>query len=249
LPGREQRSERPGEHSGSAPQHLAQSIDERLQHARDGAVPEVKKRRSGDAESDGADADGKLFAPFDILDRGENPIEASHVDFVPGDGVVLADDSELIYPAEGNVDGAAGTINFVIEPDWEGGDDSNRTLVRIDRPGDFQSRIQVIKSGEFLRFMFVDAQGADRNLTFSIAEWHAGDSHQVTATWGDGRLALYVDGSEAAKLEFSGSIDVGADTQIALGSTTIDGLAGARARISDFTVLDYPLPPSVPQGP
>jgi len=250
LPGREdtagsvQRRER-GARNGD-PGEISRRVDERLRYAREGVAPEVKARRPGDGVADTAGPDGTLFAPFDVVDRGERPIEATNVDFQPGAGVVLEDDSSLIFPAEGNVDGSAGTINFVIEPEWEGGDDSKRTLVRIDRPGDYKSRIQVIKSGEFLRFMFVDADGADRNLTFSIAEWHRSERHQVTATWGDGDLVLYVDGAEAAKLDFSGAIDVGPGSELALGSATIDGLAGAAARITDFTVLDHPQAPGAP---
>lgn len=244
LPGRRQfrRSAAAARDAERSPQgSIADDLDARLQRARHSGAFEGRPRQSEDAGV--ADADGRLFAPFDVVDRGEDPIEATFVEFEPGAGVVLGDDSELIFPTEGNVDGTAGTINFTIEPDWEGGDDSNRELVSINRPGDFQNRIRVFKNGEFLRYMFIDAEGADRNLTFSIAEWHPGEPHQVTATWGEGRLVLYVDGAEAAKLDFNGQLALGPEAQLALGSTGIDGFAAAGARITDFTVYDRPLSP------
>ena len=202
----------------------------------------------------GADEDGTLFDPLspDVLehkvDRGpeEDPSAVHDVDFLKEEGGVHAgEDSVLSFPATGNIDGAEGTINMVIEPDWNGSDEGSRSLLVVGEKNEWKNRIRVVKNNNYLRAMHFDSTGTERGLGIEINNWKAGEQHQVTVGWSkkDQLLALFVDGAKVAERPLDGEIVFGSAATIEVGSAANREYRGAASSIFDLTTHDRMLTP------
>jgi hypothetical protein len=199
-------------------------------------------------EQSETDESGKIFDPFspdtDVPEYEEEPVEIAEVKLVDNEnGVDLTEDSVLSFPSEGNVVGEGGTIDLVIEPNWNGTDEGDNTIVRVEERNHWENRIRLLKTNDFLRYMFYDNTGVERIISFPIADWQAGDPHQVSLTWGDAQLSMYVDGQLAGQEQYSGELEIHPGSTIELGSKLGDRYRGAAARISDLTIYDSPKSP------
>jgi hypothetical protein len=206
-------------------------------------------------DSDATDAgeEGKLFDPFageefaGEEDRGadEEPTEVDKVEVLDdAKGVVLSADSVLSFPALGNIYAEAGTIDLTIEPEWDGADVGNNTIVRIEEPNQWNNRIRIVKNNQYLRYQFFDNTGAERDINFKIDHWQAGDQHQITASWVEGRTSLYVDGQLVGEKEYPGALELGEGSSVELGAQPgLGGFSGAAARVSDLTIYNQAMNP------
>ena len=190
---------------------------------------------------------GKLFDPFapevlnDEVDRGrdEDPAAVHKVDFLDDEGGIYAgEDSVLTYPAAGNINGAAGTISMVLEPDWNGSDKTSHTLLTVGEQNQWANRIRVVKNNNYLRFMYFDSEGAERGVAIAIDDWVAGERKEVTAGWDSDQLTLYVNGELVGQRPNEGELVFNNNTKIEVGSYSNKEYKGASSRIFDLLTFD-----------
>jgi hypothetical protein len=155
-----------------------------------------------------------------------------------GEGLKFTDQSQLTFAQAGGASGEAGTITFDVEPDWAGSDATDNSLVQIRAENQWENRLQLVKNGRYLRFILSDSLGREADISVPIDEWVPGESHSVTASWGDGRTSLFLDGRLAGSNTYDGQFDISPDTPLYLGSDfRTSDYVGAKATIRGFTVL------------
>jgi hypothetical protein len=134
------------------------------------------------------------------------------------DGIEMTPNSVLAFPDAGNVNGDAGTISVDFTNNWGGADESNNTLVQIREPNQWNDRFELVKNGKYLRFIITDNTGVERDISYNVDSWVAGERHQVTPTWGNGEMGLYVDGRLVGSNSYPGTLEIRAGTPMYLGS-------------------------------
>ncbi len=206
--------------------------------------PSLEQQLTGSDSVDGQPADKNnndllLSLPLDgkVVTSDNTPPSLSEDLKVDENGVKFTDTSELVFPADGHVNGAAGTIQFDIQPDWSGTDQSNNSLLQIRNEHQWEDRLQLVKNYNSLRFVFVDNSGQERNVNVYIDNWQAGQPHQVAATWGDALLSLYVDGQLVGTNTYPGQLEIAPGTPIHVGSDFLGAsYSGANGTISNLKV-------------
>jgi hypothetical protein len=169
----------------------------------------------------------------DLASKAEDILEPDSGD----DGLKFTEGSKMTFEQAGGASGEAGTISLEIEPDWEGGAQTDNSLVQIRDPNSFGNRLQLVKNGRFLRFILADNLGMEADISVDIRDWEPGDIRRIEATWGEGRTSLYIDGRLAGQNTYDGGFDIAPTTPLFLGSD-YDGsdYAGAAGVIRDFTL-------------
>lgn len=135
-----------------------------------------------------------------------------------GDGVRFGPDSILAFPNAGNLRGDAGTLSLDIRPEWDGDAEGDYSLVNVRTPDDPSNMLRVYKNGAYLRYIFSDDTGQERDVGVDISEWEAGDRHSVTVTWGDSSTALYVDRRLVGQNTYDGRLQIPFGTPLYVGS-------------------------------
>ncbi len=136
--------------------------------------------------------------------------------------------------------GDAGTMAFWLKPDWEPSDQNDAVFVQI---GEGQQAIRVAKNVNFLRFEFFDSEGRERGVGVPLDDWKPGDWHQISATWVQGRLQLYVDGKPVSQNTFEVVPVLGEDPKAYVGSKLPSG-SPAVGEMVDVRILNRPLQPN-----
>ncbi len=158
--------------------------------------------------------------------------------FVPGkfgQGVLVDGSDTLSYPSEGNLQAAQGSVEFWVRPEWNGNDSVDHTFFEIGKA--WYNRIRIAKDRlDELRFI-VWSDDAEYDVSYSLASWKAGEWHHVAASWGNGRMTLYVDGNKVAERTMSPPARLG-DT-LFVGSNAW-GVAQADAVIDEFRISSVP---------
>ena len=133
--------------------------------------------------------------------------------FESGNAASYGTESQVEVPDLPKIAGQAGTLSFWLQPQWDEGNRDDATLVQL---GD--SRLQVIKNVSFLRFEFVDDNGVTGGIGAPIADWKAGESHQITTTWNGDQFSLYFDGQLVSQTVHDGRVTLARDTNLFIGS-------------------------------
>ena len=149
---------------------------------------------------------------------------------IPQDGVVT-------FPNIGST-GDSGVISINTRPDWNGNDPSDRSLLQVRQPHQWENRMQLIKNGEFLRLIVTTDTGDTTEIVADIIEWAAGDAHEITATWDDGTIALYLDGRLAGTSTYPGDVAFSPGTPMYLGSDPGSIYVGANGQFRSFQNLE-----------
>lgn len=150
--------------------------------------------RSRDSAADAPEGDValELKRPEDADAAGvKKDVEAPDAS---DEGLTFTEASVLAFPDGGNVSGDAGTISFEIEPNWHGNDETNNSLVTLRSEHDWSNRLELVKNGRYLRFILSDATGREADISVPIDAWTPGEAHDVEATWGAQKTALFIDG-------------------------------------------------------
>jgi hypothetical protein len=170
-------------------------------------------------------------------DRGAGPPPQTSGLVTNGGQVEFTEDAQYTLPASGNVNSAAGTISFAIEPNWAGADDSNNSLLQIRDENQWENSLGIVKNYNSLRYVIRDEQGVESNVNVYIDEWQPNERHLVTATWDDQRMTLSIDGAQVGESPLPNPLRFGETTPMHIGSDFPGGTySGANARISDLTV-------------
>lgn len=153
--------------------------------------------------ADGEDVALKLDKPDDISKQGGQDQGVQQSD--NGDGIKITDAGDIQFPNTVNPDAA--TISFKIQPDWSGGDQTDNALLELRGEHDWSNRIELVKNGDFLRFIVTPNTGQESDISVRITDWQAGDQHDVQASYGNGQTQLYIDGRLAGSNQYAGSLD------------------------------------------
>lgn len=127
----------------------------------------------------------------------------------------------------GNSTVAAGTITFWIRPDWAGDIDSKISILHLGA-NTWENRLDTFKDLRYLRLLFTPTTGYETGMGTDISDWQKSDWHMVTATWGDGIAALYIDGVEIDTRKYDGELEIGPDPPL-----TIDRTGGALSHVTN----------------
>ena len=119
-----------------------------------------------------------------------------------GGGILLRGRHSLAFSGQDNFPGNEGTVEFWLQPQWNGNDGKTRQVFNAAADNRNQLSINKLANGRFGVGMFGTPAGstdfvysrADRD----ISTWRAGEWHHVAACWGGGELALWLDGQKAA---------------------------------------------------
>ncbi|GIW44649.1 MAG: hypothetical protein KatS3mg077_1931 [Candidatus Binatia bacterium] len=169
--------------------------------------------------------------------EGELPPE---VVFEGGQDKRFGTETQVQLENIGKIAGDAGTMAFWLKPDWQPSDQNDAVFVQV---GEGQQAIRVAKNVNYLRFEFFDPEGRERGVGVPLDEWKPGEWHQVSATWVQGRLQLFVDGKPVSQNTFDVAPTLGEDPKAYVGSKLPSGTPAA-GEMTDVRILNRPLQPS-----
>jgi hypothetical protein len=184
----------------------------------------------------GEDVALKIDKPEDISEQNgrdqdvEKPEDSD-------DGVKVSEQGRIEFPNGGNASGDQGSISFKIKPEWAGSDQTDNALVQVRQEHEWNNRIEVVKNGEFLRFILTDDTGKEADISARISNWQANEQHDIVATWGEGRTTLWVDGQVVGQNEYPGKLLIKEHTPMYVGADWRgSNYAGLNGTLYDFTV-------------
>jgi len=152
-----------------------------------------------------------------------------------GEGIEITDRGKIEFPNYAS--GEAATISFQIQPQWSGSDQTDNALVEIRQENEWNNALELVKNGEFLRFIIRDSTGHESDISVRIADWVAGDSHDIKASYGDNQINLYVDGRLAGTNQYPAPLQFAQGTPMYLGGDhASSNYLGAGANISNFNL-------------
>ncbi|MGH7788854.1 MAG: LamG-like jellyroll fold domain-containing protein, partial [Candidatus Binatia bacterium] len=200
-----------------------------------GSRPQTETDLANAVDENGDDVALKVAKPEDVAEQGGRDEEVTEAD--EGEGIKITDRGRMEFPDAGNADGEAGTIAFQVKPEWAGSDQTDNALLQIRQEHQWNNRIELVKNGEFLRFILTDDTGREADISVRITDWQAGDLHDVKASWGDGRTSLFIDGQLAGSNEYTGSVRFSDGTPMYVGADWRgSNYAGLNGTMYDFTV-------------
>ena len=152
-----------------------------------------------------------------------------------GDGITITDRGKIEFPNYAN--GDAATIQFNIKPNWSGSDQTDNALLEIRQEHEWANRLELVKNGEFLRFIVTPDSGQEADISVRINDWQPGDQHDVRASYGDGKTYLFIDGRLVGSVPYQGNLQFAQGTPMYLGGDhTGSNYQGANAEIGSFTL-------------
>jgi len=79
-------------------------------------------------------------------------------------------------------------------------------LLELRGEHDWSNRVELVKNGEFLRFIVTPDSGQEADISVRINDWQAGQQHDVQASYGNGQTFLYIDGKLAGSNQYTGQL-------------------------------------------
>ncbi len=204
---------------------------------KDDVVEKLSERAPVDMVNPPADGETALTVskPEDIPDQA-GQAEEVHPPDEGGDGVKITERGRVEFPNAGNAS-TSGTISFQIKPEWAGSDQTDNALVQIRPENEWNNQLQLVKNGEFLRFLIHDDTGKESDISFRISNWQANEMHDIEASYGGGKIYLYVDGQIAGSNTYPGELRFPDNTPMFLGADHRGSTYnGANATLYDFTL-------------
>lgn len=211
---------------------------------------------SGDLSIHGGSGPAALLSlAFDgnLIDRsGKTPLAESGVSFQPGrlgDAARTADPGYILYGSSENVIETGGTVEFWIQPNWNGNEGNAHTFFQVGYSFD-NSMLLSIDGANNLRFL----QWGDNRDTPAIESdyetgigssgesWAEGSWHHLAATWNGatGEADFYVDGRSVGSIDNAVRIGPFSTSHLTVGSD-IYGEQCADAAFDEFCIWDTPL--------
>ena len=157
------------------------------------------------------------------------------------EGVKVEDNTRVEFPNAGNAS-KEGSISFTIKPDWAGADATDNALVQIRQEHEWNNRLEIVKNGEFLRFILTDNTGKEADISARITDWQPNEEKAIEFSWGNGRTEATVDNQVVGRNEYPGELQFQPNTPMFFGADHPGSTYGsARATIGNFTVGKSPL--------
>jgi hypothetical protein len=199
-----------------------------------GAQPPTQADLAPAKNADGEDVALKLDKPEDISKQGG---QAEDVQQADDGGIKVGDTADIKFP--NNVSPDAATISFKIQPDWSGSDQTDNALLELRGEHDWSNRIELVKNGDFLRFIVTPNSGQESDISVRITDWQAGDQHDVQASYGDGKTSLYIDGRLAGSNQYTGQLQFADNIPLHFGSDYPgSNYGGANSTFHDVSIIN-----------
>ncbi|RMD96667.1 MAG: LamG domain-containing protein, partial [Deltaproteobacteria bacterium] len=172
--------------------------------------------------------------------EGETPTAASGISYaagVFGRGVELGANNQLSYPSAGNIDSTEGTLEFWIQPHWEGNDGQNHFVLRFGWDG---GMLFGKDGGNFWRIILNRYGVGNPEIgtgLYVTEEWHAEEWHHCAFTWNASRLQVYIDGRLRASRQVTVPLNAVSDATFQIGADGSQSFVNAvldELRISDI---------------
>ena len=146
------------------------------------------------------------------------PIIADNIEFDTDSGAIrLLPNAGLAYPDSGGINPEAGTVALWVRPEWDEDQPvGGMSLINLS-PGTWENRFDLQIGPTYVRFMLTTSDGVEHPVGAG-ARFAAGEWHHIAATWGEGVLSLYVDGSLSTQASFSGAAAIPGGTPLYVGS-------------------------------
>lgn len=161
-----------------------------------------------------------------------------------GEGVEISERGRIEFPNAGNASGDGGTISFKITPEWSGSDQTDNALVQIRQEHEWNNRLELVKNGEFIRFIVTADDGREADISARITNWQSLEEHEIRASWGEGKTTLYIDGQVVGQNQYQGSLRFREGTPMFLGADWRgSNYNGATGKIANFTLSTTPMHP------
>jgi hypothetical protein len=184
----------------------------------------------------------KIDVPDDIQENAGREQDVEKPD-ESDDGVKVSEQGRIEFPNGGNASGDAGSISFKIKPEWAGSDQTDNALVQVRQEHEWNNRLEIVKNGEFLRFILTDDTGKEADISTRITNWQADEEHDIMASWNSEtkRTQLYIDNQLVGENEFNGKLVIKEHTPMYVGADWRgSNYAGANATFYGFTVSTNP---------
>jgi len=130
---------------------------------------------------------------------------ATGVTFTTGydeQGAFITDTNILSYPVTGNLTHTYGTVEFWVQPTWDGDGGSNHTLFWWD-DGYYRLHLRKDPISNLVFDYFYGSGGC--GAPTNVAHWRAGEWHHIAFTWAENVISLYVDGRRVDQSECGGT--------------------------------------------
>lgn len=151
-------------------------------------------------------------------------------------GVLIDATDTLTYSVAGNLDGAAGTIEFWVRPNWPGNDGQSYTFFEVGEQ--WFNRMRILKDGaNNLRFLVWDST-TEYGVAYNVGHWQAGEWHHIAVTWQGTTIALYEDGKQVGN-ESNARLPDTLAAQMYIGAASWEGLQ-ANAVIDELRISNIP---------
>lgn len=162
-------------------------------------------------------------------------------------------DRVMYFFANGIVKGTEGAISFLVNPvDWEPANRKNHVLIRLHTlvKGKDQDSIVVVVRNQNnktnIRMLYGIIEGGNNftSLNASKAVWQKNQWHHIVATWGKGKLFIYIDGEYAASCNMTPNknaynlLSLGQQWEKNPGSTLLDEVRIFRKQLNDNEVKE-----------
>lgn len=186
----------------------------------------------------------KLDTTDDIADQQGREQDIAKPDDTD-DGLKISEQGRIEFPNGGGVRGEAGEISFKIKPEWAGSDQTDNALVQLRQEHEWNNRLEVVKNGEFLRFILTDNTGKEANISMRITDWQPSEIYDVRAVWNEtaesggngGTIELYVNGQLAGRDAYPGRFEPPARAPLYVGADWRgSNYAGANATLYNFQI-------------
>ena len=114
--------------------------------------------------------------------------------------------------------------------------------MQIRQEHEWNNRLEIVKNGEFLRFILTDNTGKEADISARITDWQPGEEKTIEFSWGNGRTEATVDNQVVGRNEYPGELQFQPSTPMIFGADHPGSTYGsAKATISNFTVAKTPL--------
>jgi len=158
-----------------------------------------------------------------------------------GEGINIGENGKIQFP--NNVSPDAAKFDLTVKPNWSGSDQTDNALIELRGEHDWSNRVELVKNGEFLRFIVTDNTGKESDISYRITDWQAGDPHNIQAQYGpcdngpSNCTGLYVDGRKVGEKQYDGTLQVAPGTPLFVGGDhQTSSYGGFNGSISNFTI-------------
>jgi hypothetical protein len=160
----------------------------------------------------------------------ENPASSENIVYAEGifnNGLEISDNTNIEYASLDNINEMNGTVEFWVNPNWNGNDGLDHYFLRFGYSGG----ILIGKdAGNYLKILVNRwSPGAYQEYStgYNVSDWTADTWYHVAFTWNDENLELYINGELVTSSTVDGDLFELTDENFQLGGNGTAGYANA----------------------